>query len=146
MPVVLRNPVERVFNRAVRHARWLGRVPVLPQFADALAQVAVALTDPARLRAMRTVERTVAAWPGVTCGLHRFGGVEFRVAGREIAHLHGCGLLDVRLGRDQARQCVAAGRAEPHHVFGDSVWVSHWVRTGNDIPSAVELLALARDS
>ena len=69
MPVASRNPVERVFNRAVRHARWIGRVPVLPQFADALAQAAMALTDPARLRAMRTVERTAAAWTGVTSGL-----------------------------------------------------------------------------
>ena len=136
--------VERAFTLMVRRARWLGRLPGLPQFADAFCQAAVAVTDPGRLRAMRAVERQAAHWSGVTCGLHRFGGVEFRADGREFAHLHGCGLLDGRVGRDQARTCIAAGQAEPHHVFGDSAWVSFWVRGAREVPGALKILQLAQ--
>ena len=139
-----RSLVERAFTQVVSRARWLGRVPLLPLFADALAQAAVAITDPGRLRAMRRVERQAAGWNGVTSGWHRFGGVEFRADSREFAHLHGCGLLDARVGRENARALVTAGHAEPHHVFGDSVWVSFWVRTEADIPGALEILKLAR--
>lgn len=136
--------VERAFTFTVRRARWLGRLPVLPHFADALCQAAVAVTDPERLRAMRAVERQAANWAGVKCGLHRFGGVEFRAEGRDFAHLHGCGLLDARVGRDRARTCIAAGQAESHHVFGDSVWVSFWVRGARDVAGALTMLQLAR--
>ena len=36
-----------------------------------------------------TIEREVTGWPGVEERRHRFGGVEFRVNGHEIGHLHG---------------------------------------------------------
>jgi hypothetical protein len=35
------------------------------------------------------IEREVAGWPGVEEKPHRFNGVEFRVNGHEIGHLHG---------------------------------------------------------
>lgn len=89
--------VESVFTGLVRHARWMARVPMLPSFADVLAQAAMAVGDPGRHRAMRAVEWEVSPWEGVGCGPHRFGGVEFRSGRREFAHLHGCGLLDLRL-------------------------------------------------
>ena len=131
--------------RVVRHARWLGRVPALPQFFDALTQMVVALTDRPRLRAMREIEQEVVEWNKVTCGIHRFGGVEFRIDGREFAHLHSCGLLDAIVGRTHAQEWVAQGKAIPHHVFGESKWVSYWVRTEDDVAGAQELLKYARD-
>ena len=136
--------VESVFTGLVRHARWMARVPMLPSFADVLAQAAMAVGDPGRHRAMRTVEREVSRWEGVSCGPHRFGGVEFRSGRCEFGHLHGCGLLDLRLGILRSRSCVAAGEAEPHHVLGNSAWVSFWLRRESQIPEALALLRLAR--
>ena len=145
MPDASPSLVERVFHLLVRRARWLGHVPVLPWFMDTLAHAAVAVTDRTRYRAMHSLIKTVTAWPEITDSLHRFGGMEFRVKGREIGHLHGCGLLDVRVGRDRARELIAAGHAEPHHVFGDSAWVSIWVRREEDVPGAVEVLRAGLD-
>lgn len=143
MPAVLPKLVESAFHGLVRHARWMGRVPILPLFLDTVAQAVIAVGDPVRLRAMRTVEKSVATWPGVTCGLHRFGGVEFRGNGREFAHLHGCGLLDVRLGAAAAAAAIRAGNCEPHHVLGVGAWVSVWVRSESQVPGVMDLLRIA---
>jgi len=51
-----------------------------------------------------TIEREVGGWPGVEEQVHRFGGVEFRVNGHEIGHLHGDRMVDlpfpVRMGEE----------------------------------------------
>ena len=41
------------------------------------------------------IEGEVAGWEGVEARPHRFGGVEFRVRGHEIGHLHGSRLADL---------------------------------------------------
>jgi len=81
--------------------------------------------------------------PGVTLRVHRFGGVEFSISGRELGHLHGNGLLDVHLGCESARAFLHTRRAEPHHVLGNSAWVSFWVESLDEVPNAVDLLKLA---
>ena len=48
-----------------------------------------------------TIEREVGGWPGVEERVHRFGGVEFRVNGHEIGHLHG--LAHSALGETELR-------------------------------------------
>lgn len=35
------------------------------------------------------------SWPGVTSDMHRFGGTEFRVNGREMGHSHESSLADL---------------------------------------------------
>ena len=79
----------------------------------------------------------------MTLGVHRLGGVEFLEAGRELGHLHGNGLLDVRVGGKSAHSLVKEGKAELHHVLGESAWVSFWVKSGADVAMAIELLKLA---
>ena len=74
---------------------------------------------------------------------HRFGGFGFVRDGREFAHVHGNGLLDVKLTRERATQIVTAGRAEAHHVFGPSAWISFQLRTREDCEAALTLLNVA---
>ena len=53
------------------------------------------------------IGRELEGWPGVESRPHRFNGVEWRVRGHEIGHLHGDGLADlpfpVRVRRDSWR-------------------------------------------
>ena len=39
--------------------------------------------------ASEVVKRELVSWLGVTVHDHRFGGMEFRVNGREMGHMHG---------------------------------------------------------
>ena len=64
----------------------------------------------------------------------------FLCGGKEFAHIHGNGLLDVKLTRERAAKIVAAGQAVPHHVFGPSAWISFQLHTPDDCKNALLLL------
>lgn len=82
------------------------------------------------------------SWPGVTAQSHRFGGTEFLFEGNEIGHLHGDNLVDMPLPKSMRDEMIAAGRAQPHHLFPESGWVSVYLKSDADIVNAVELLHL----
>lgn len=67
------------------------------------------------------IEREVLGWDGAEGRPHRFGGVEFRVRGREIGHPHGDRLADLP-ARKASEELVEAGRARPHHVLPQTGW------------------------
>ena len=132
-----------MFRFIVRHLRWLARVPGLPQLFDTALLVWTRLAQPARLAAMQEIETRALALPGVRLRVHRLGGIEFARGRRELGHLHGNGLLDLFVGREQRDALVASQRAEPHHVFTESGWISFWVRSPINIAPALDLLAIA---
>lgn len=93
----------------------------------------------------QTIVREVSAWPGVTTGPHRFGGIEFRLGRRELGHLHGNRLADLPFPLLVREQLVAAGKAEPHHVYPESGWVSYYIRDETDVVRVVALFRLNYD-
>jgi hypothetical protein len=88
------------------------------------------------------IEGEVSGWPGVEERPHRFGGVEFRVNGHEIGHLHGDRLADLPFPVRMREELVAAGRARLHHVLPRSGWVSFPIRGEEDVKGAIELFRL----
>jgi hypothetical protein len=85
------------------------------------------------------------SWLGVTVKPHRFGGIEFSVEGKEIGHLHGDYLVDLLLPKSKRDELIAAGRAEPHHIYPESGWVSVYLRSEADVLNAVEILRTKYD-
>ena len=81
----------------------------------------------------------VTGWPGVEERVHRFGGVEFRVNGHEIGHLHGDRLADLPFPVRMREELVGAGRARVHHVMPESGWVSYPIRGEEDVAGALDL-------
>lgn len=134
-----------MFRFVVRHLRWLARVPLFPQIFDTALLVWTSLAHPSRLAAMEEIEKEALTLPGVRLRVHRLGGMEFARGGRELGHLHGNGLLDLFVGRAWRDALVAAGRAEPHHVFAQSGWISFWVRDRADTASALCLVEIAAE-
>ena len=88
------------------------------------------------------VEREVSGWPGVEARPHRFGGVELRVRGHEIGHLHGRPMADLPFPVRMRKELVAEGKAEPHHLFPQTGWISYYPRGPEDAPAVVELFRL----
>jgi hypothetical protein len=64
---------------------------------------------------------------------------------REIGHIHGDQLLDVPLPTRLRDEVVAAGRAQPHHIFPESGWISFYLNAPEDVAQAIELLRLSYD-
>ena len=113
-----------MFRFVVRYLRRLAAIPLAPQIFDALLLAWTALFHREKLRAIEALEIAALRLPGVRQTTHPFGGIGFVRDGREFAHVHGNGLLDVKLTRERASQLVDAGSAGPHHVFGRSAWIS----------------------
>jgi len=88
------------------------------------------------------IEREVTGWPGVEEKPHRFGGVEFRVNGHEIGHLHGDRLADLPFPVRVREELVAAGKARLHHVLPRTGWVSYPIRGEKDVEGVLELFRL----
>jgi Luciferase len=91
---------------------------------------------------IETVEREVSGWLGVEAKPHRFGGVELWVMGREIGHLYGSRLADLPFPVRMWKELVAEGKAQPHHLFPQTGWVSYYPQGPEDAPVAVELFRL----
>jgi len=84
----------------------------------------------------------VSGWPGVTAAPHRFGGTELRVGRRELGHVHGNRLADLPFPLLVRNDLVAEGRAEPHHIYPESGWVSVPIRHDADVARVVELFRM----
>ncbi len=88
------------------------------------------------------IRREVTGWPGVETRPHRFGGIEFRVRGHEIGHLHGGRLADLPFPVRVRKELVTQGKARLHHVLPQTGWVSYPIRGEEDVPGALELFRL----
>ena len=64
-----------------------------------------------------TIRREVTSWPGVEAKPHRFNGIEFRVRGHEIGHLHGGRWADLPFPVRVRKELVAQGKARLHHIL-----------------------------
>lgn len=73
------------------------------------------------------VQQELLSWPGVTIHDHRFGGIEFRVNGREIGHLHGDKLADLPFPKDVGKKLIVEGKASPHHFIPQSGRISYYI-------------------
>jgi len=91
---------------------------------------------------LEKINKEILSWPGVTTGLHRFGGTEFRVGNREMGHIHGDKLADLPFPMQTRNQLIESGRASPHHILPESGWVSKWIRSEEDESEVVELFRM----
>ena len=90
---------------------------------------------------MEELFEDVLTWDDVTWHLHRFGGREWRISGREIGHLHGNGVLDVLLpDKKSAAEAISLGRAVEHHTHPKTAWVSFTLKKITDVEVGKMLL------
>ncbi|MGC4046512.1 MAG: DUF5519 family protein [Armatimonas sp.] len=101
-------------------------------------------------RVFRVLEALIAeanSWSYVHWSLHRFGGIEWRVNGQEIGHLHGNGILDIRLPNFEAAKAAQRDNlALEHHTYPGSAWVSLPLQRHTQLPTALALLQQAAEN
>jgi Family of unknown function (DUF5519) len=56
------------------------------------------------------IKGQILKWPGVTSGVHRFDGIEFRIGRREMGYIHG-DTLDLLFPMQIRNKLIEAGRA-----------------------------------
>ena len=86
-----------VFRFVILRFGALRRVWVLTQAFDAGLGGLTLVTAPAVASAIRSLTRSMAAWPEVSLARHRLGGRQFNCRGIELGHIHSNGVADIRL-------------------------------------------------
>jgi len=88
------------------------------------------------------VRRELLAYPGVTEGAHRFGGIVFHLGRRELGHLHGETVADLPFPPHIRDELIAGGRVSAGHGASDR-WVSRRVEAPEDVEQIVALFRLS---
>jgi hypothetical protein len=88
------------------------------------------------------IKQKILSWPGVTSNSYRSGGIEFRVNKRDMGHIHGDKLADLPFPAEIRRDLLATGKALPHIIYPESMWVSYFISGEKDISKIIELFQL----
>jgi Family of unknown function (DUF5519) len=100
------------------------------------------------------IKEELMKWDEATSGIHRFGGLEFRIGNREMGHVHDDTLADLAFptqirnklieeGRASPHhKLIEEGRASPHHILPQSGWVSKWINGEEDVRAVIELFRM----
>lgn len=90
--------------------------------------------------ASEKIYKAMMTCEGVTAGIHRFGGTEYKLGKREIGHIHGNHLVDIPLPLKIRNEVIENKEAQPHHVLPNSGWVSIFLHNKADVDNAIKLL------
>jgi hypothetical protein len=95
------------------------------------------------MTASERITREVTAWPGVQAGHGERGEFGFRVAGKEIGHLHGDRAAHFGFPRDVGARLREAGRVGPHPVNPHSTkMAARRIETDADVDEVIALMRL----
>ena len=88
---------------------------------------------------LRTIEREVASWPGVSTGR---GGLRLSYGKVELGHLHGSSFADLPFPKKIRDELIAKGRASVHPPLPDSGWVRRRMDGPGDAEAVIELFRM----
>jgi MFS family permease len=88
------------------------------------------------------IKHEILSWPGVTSNPYYFGGIEFRINKRDMGHIHGDKLADLPFPIEIRKDLIASGKALPHIIYPESMWVSYFIRSEEDAPKIVDLFQM----
>jgi pyridoxamine 5'-phosphate oxidase family protein len=90
-----------------------------------------------------TITNTVTAWPGVEAGFGKRGEWGFRVAGKEIGHLHGDRVAHFFFPRELGARLREEGRVGPHPVNPHSPKLAaRALESDDDVADAIALMRM----
>lgn len=96
--------------------------------------------------ASRQITDEVTSWPGIEAGQGRRGEFAFKLAGREIGHLHGDHAAHFFFPPEVWDDLAAQGRIGPHPVFPDRRGpAARRIEGEDDVRDVIALLRLNYD-
>jgi hypothetical protein len=134
-----------VFDWVVKYLGFLKHVPVLPHVFDALLKLTSLLTNKNLPDYIDEIETEVLSWQHTHISAHKYGGLQFNINTTELGHIHGNGLLDILLNREQKFLLMKQYPVQDHHIFKNSGWISFWIKTVEDKQTAIALLRYVYD-
>ena len=68
--------------------------------------------------------------------------LSFAVNKRDMGHIHGEKLADLPFPIEIRKDLIASGKALPHIIYPESMWVSYIIRSKEDAPKIIDLFWL----
>ena len=94
---------------------------------------------------LKTIEREVKSWPGVTTGDTGRGGLQFSYGRVELGHLHGSSFADLPFPKKVRDELIAQGRASVHPPLPESGWVRRRMDSLEDTEAVIALFRMNYD-
>ncbi len=94
---------------------------------------------------LKTIEREVKSWPGVTTGDTGRGGLQFSYGRIELGHLHGSSFADLPFPKRIRNELIEQGRASVHDPLPNSGWVRRRMHGLEDAEAVIELFRMNYD-
>jgi hypothetical protein len=94
---------------------------------------------------LKTIEREVKSWPGVTTGDTGRGGLQFSYGRVELGHLHGSSFADLPFPKKMRDELIAQGRASVHPPLPQSGWVRRRMDSPEDTEAVIALFRMNYD-
>ena len=105
----------------------LKNIPFLPIILDEQMKIFTLFLRPNVFAKMIELTQWLKEMEGVRTRYHRYGGMEFTLNGKEICHIHGDGLVDVKLNAQLKQELIGQEGVENHHALPDSHMVSYQI-------------------
>ncbi len=104
--------------------KWFKKIPLLPMLIDEQVKVFTMFFRPSVFKQMVLFNGWMKAQENISVKYHRYGGLEYRIKNREICHLHGDGLVDIKTNREVKSKFIHSKNAKDHHVLSTSGMLS----------------------
>ena len=91
---------------------------------------------------IRQIEKETTRWPFLMVKTHPFGGREFNLDDREVAHIHWNGDLDILFKSDLVHELITQKIAGKHR-FVPGKAVTFKLGSRKDLPDAIALMRLS---
>ena len=121
------------------------RIPFLPILIDEQLKIFTLFFRPKVFQQMIEVVKWMKELPDIKSKYHKYGGLEFKINGKEVCHIHGDGLTDVLLNKEYAEKLIRTTRAEEHHVIKKSGWISYQITSKTITSELIQIIQQAYD-
>ncbi|MFC3366152.1 luciferase family protein [Pedobacter fastidiosus] len=129
-----------MFSFVVKKLGFIKSIPLTALIFDSGIKLWLSIAEPNKLEWLDTLEEEVLRWESINISLHKFGGTQFNFNKREIGHVHSNGILDILFSQEIKADLIRSGKAEEHHVFKKSGWISFYIQNEDDVKLAMALL------
>lgn len=120
----------------------LKKIPLLPILIDEQVKLVTFLFKPSVFYVMSQVTHEVKSWKQISTHYHHFGGLQFNVGNKEIGHLHGNGLLDLKIPKKLKTAINQLEGIEDHHFLKKGNWISIQIQSDSTPKNMIKALRL----
>lgn len=118
----------------------LKNIPFLPILIDEQLKILTLFTKPGVFSSMIKLNQWIKTLDNVQTKYHKYGGIEFTINSKEICHIHGDGLVDVKLNHSLKKEFLFKERVEPHHEHPKSNMISYQLKSNNNLELIKEII------